>query len=62
MFPYVHIWMATTDALLIGSRQELNIIDYGELQRWIAVRKMRERFTPLESPSIYAGNGIKRKH
>jgi len=42
MFPYVHIWMATTDALLIGSRQELNIIDYGELQRWIAMPKMKK--------------------
>jgi hypothetical protein len=43
MFPYVHIWIATTGALLIGSRQELNIIDDGELQRWIAMPKMRER-------------------
>lgn len=48
MFPYVHIWMATTDALLIGSRQELNIIDYGELQRWIAMPKMRERLAKVE--------------
>ena len=48
VFPYVPIWIATTEALLTGSRQELNIIDYGKLQKWKAMPKMRERLAKVE--------------
>jgi hypothetical protein len=40
--------MATTGVLLIGSHQGLNIIDDGELQRWIAMPKKRERLAKVE--------------
>jgi spermidine synthase len=48
VFPSVHIWMATTDALLIGSREKLTNIDYGELQRRMAIPKIRQRLAKLE--------------
>jgi spermidine synthase len=48
VFPYVHIWMTTTDALLIGSRQKLTTIDYVELQRRMAMPKIRERLAKVE--------------
>jgi hypothetical protein len=40
--------MATTDALLIGSREKLTNIDYGELQRRMAMPKIRQRLAKLE--------------
>jgi spermidine synthase len=48
VFPYVHIWMTTTDALLIGSRQKLTTVDYVELQRRMAMSKIRERLAKVE--------------
>jgi len=48
VFPYVHIWMATTDALLVGSRQKLTTIDYVELQRRMAMPKIRERLAKVD--------------
>jgi spermidine synthase len=48
VFPDVHIWMTTTDALLIGSRRKLTPIDYVELQRRMAMSKIRERLAKVE--------------
>jgi spermidine synthase len=48
VFPYVHIWMTTTDALLIGSRQKVTTIDYVELRRRMAMPKIRERLAKLQ--------------
>lgn len=43
VFPCVHIWMATSDALLIGSRENSLSIDYGELQEKMAMPKIKQR-------------------
>jgi spermidine synthase len=43
VFPCVHIWMATSDALLIGSKEDGLSIDYAELQRKMAIPKIKQR-------------------
>lgn len=43
VFPCVHIWMATSDALLIGSREDPLSIDYAELQRKMAIESIKQR-------------------
>ena len=48
VFPYVHIWMATTDALMIASRDELPPIDYVELQKRMSMMKIKERLAKTE--------------
>lgn len=51
VFPYVHIWMATTDALIIASRDKLPSIDYIELQKRMSTLKIKEKLAKME---IYA--------
>jgi len=48
VFPSVHIWVANTDALLIGSVGDLPPIDYPELQRRIALPRMKQRLAKIE--------------
>ncbi len=43
VFSCVHIWMATSDALLIGSKEDSLSIDYAELQRKMTMPKIKER-------------------
>jgi spermidine synthase len=47
VFPYVHIWMATTDALLIGSTSPTLSIDYGELQKRMEMPSIKQRLNKL---------------
>ena len=48
VFPYVHVWMATTDALLIGSIEELPTIDYRDLQERMAMPKIKQRLAKVD--------------
>jgi spermidine synthase len=48
VFPYVHIWMATTDALIIASRDTPPSIDYVELQKRMSMLKIREKLAKTE--------------
>ena len=48
VFPFVHIWMATTDALIIASRDELPPIDYLELQKRMSMSKIKETLAKTE--------------
>lgn len=47
VFPYIHIWMATTDALLIGSTAPSLSIDYGELQKRMEMPPIKHRLKKL---------------
>ena len=47
VFPYVHIWMATTDALLIGSASPSLSLDYGELQKRTEMPLIKQRLNKL---------------
>jgi spermidine synthase len=48
VFPSVHIWMANTDALLIGSTEELPPLDYREFQKRIALPAIKQRLAKVE--------------
>jgi spermidine synthase len=48
VFPSVHIWVANTDALLVGSVGDLPSIDYPELQRRMALPKIKQRLAKME--------------
>jgi len=48
VFPSVHIWMATTDALLIGSTEDLPPIDYAEFQKRMAIPGIKQRLAKIE--------------
>jgi spermidine synthase len=48
VFPYVHIWIANTDALLIGSAEDLPPINYPEFQRRMAVPRIKQRLAKME--------------
>jgi len=48
VFPYVHLWMATTDALMIASRDKLPSIDYMELQKRMSTLKIKEKLAQME--------------
>jgi spermidine synthase len=43
VFPYVHIWIANTDALLVGSAEDLPSINYPEFQKRMAMPRIKER-------------------
>lgn len=47
VYPCVHIWMATSDALLIGSKEDSLSIDYAELQRKMAMPKIKQRLARM---------------
>jgi spermidine synthase len=48
VFPYVHIWMANSDALVIGSVEELPPIDYREFQKRMAMPKIKQKLAKVE--------------
>jgi spermidine synthase len=48
VFPYVHIWIATTDALLIGSAEDLPPIDYTEFKKRIAIPGIEQRLARVD--------------
>jgi spermidine synthase len=47
VFPYVHIWMAATDALLVGSAEELPPINYTEFHERMDMPKINQRLAKL---------------
>jgi len=48
VFPYVHIWIATTDALLIGSAEDLPPIDYAEFKKRMAMPGIGQRLERVD--------------
>ena len=48
VFPYVHVWMANSDALLIGSVEELPPIDYREFQKRMAMPKIKQKLAKVD--------------
>jgi spermidine synthase len=48
VFPYVHIWIANTDALLIGSAEDLPSINYAEFQKRMAMPRIKQRLAKVE--------------
>jgi len=46
--PYVHVWMANSDALLIGSVEELPPIDYREFQKRMAMPKIKQKLAKVD--------------
>jgi spermidine synthase len=52
VFPYVHIWMETSDALLIGSADDTLSIDYAELQKKMAMPNIKQRLARLNVNTV----------
>jgi spermidine synthase len=48
VFPYVHIWIVNTDALLIGSAEDLLPINYPEFQKRMAMPRIKQRLAKME--------------
>ncbi len=48
VFPYVHIWIVNTDALLIGSAEDLPPINYPEFQKRMAMPRIKQRLAKME--------------
>ena len=48
VFPYVHIWIANTDALLIGSAEDLPPIHYAEFQKRMAMPRIKQRLARVD--------------
>ena len=48
VFPSVHIWMATTDALIIASPDRLPSVDYIELLKRMSMSKIKQRLAKTE--------------
>jgi spermidine synthase len=48
VFPYIHIWIANTDALLVGSAEDLPPINYPEFKKRMAMPRIKERLAILD--------------
>jgi spermidine synthase len=48
VFPHVNIWVINSDALLIGSLDDLSTIDYAEFQRRLAMPAIKQRLAKVE--------------
>ncbi|HUL31949.1 MAG TPA: fused MFS/spermidine synthase, partial [Thermodesulfobacteriota bacterium] len=48
VFPHVHIWMANSDALLIGSSEDLPHISLAEFQKRMTMPKIAKRLAKME--------------
>jgi spermidine synthase len=48
VFPYIHIWIARTDAILIGSAEDLPPINYTELQKRMAIPRIKQRLAKMD--------------
>jgi len=46
VFAYVHVWLANTDALVIGSHEPLSM-DYAELEKRMSLPKVESRFQSI---------------
>jgi spermidine synthase len=43
VFPFVHIWIANTDALLVGAAEDIPPFNYPDLQKRMAMPRIKER-------------------
>ncbi len=48
VFPYIHVWIANTDAILIGSAEDLPPINYTELQERMAIPGIKQRLAKMD--------------